>query len=122
MDHSDLTETIIGCAYRVYNTLGSGFLESVYEKCLAIEFEKTGINAEFQKPIEVFYGDRLVGSYIADVLAETNVIVELKAVRNLSAVHEVQLVNYLAATKVPVGLLINFGEEKVEVKRRVLGF
>ncbi len=122
MDHSDLTKKIIGCAYRVYNTMGSGFLESVYEKCLSVEFEKTGINAEFQKAIEVFYGDHLVGCYVADALVETNVIVELKAVRRLSAIHEVQLVNYLAATKVSVGLLINFGEERVEVKRRILAF
>ena len=122
MNYSDLTENIIGCAYRVYNTMGAGFLENVYEKCLAVEFEKSGIDAQFQKPIEVFYGDVLVGNYIADVLVETHVIVELKAVRHLSAIHEVQLVNYLAATQVPVGLLINFGEERVEVKRRVLEF
>ena len=122
MDYSGLTEKIIGCAYRVYNTMGAGFLEGVYEKCLAIEFEKAGINAEFQKPIEVFYEDHCVGNYVVDALVETDVIVELKAVRNLSAVHEVQLVNYLAATQVSVGLLINFGEERVVVKRRVLAF
>ncbi len=120
MDQFDLTEKIIGCAYRVYNTMGAGFLENVYEKCLAIEFKKSGIAAEFQKQIDVFYEEQSVGSYVADILVEQEVVVELKAVRKMAIVHEVQLVNYLAATNIPVGLLINFGEEKVEVKRRVL--
>ena len=122
MDRYDLTEKIIGCAYRVYNVMGSGFLENVYEKCLAIEFEKSGITAEFQKQINVFYERQHVGSYFADALVEQDVVLELKAVRKLSTSHEVQLVNYLAATDIQVGLLINFGEEKVEVKRRVLKF
>ena len=120
VDSSDLTEKIIGCAYRVYNTMGSGFLESVYEKCLAIELEMAGLEAEFQKPIDVFYTSQQVGNFIADIFVENQVIVELKAVRRLVPVHEVQLVNYLAATKIQVGLLINFGEKKVEVKRRIL--
>lgn len=120
MHNFDLTEKIIGCAYRVYNEMGAGFLENVYEKCLAIEFEKIGIAAEFQKKIDVFYEHQNVGSYFADILVDQNVVVELKAIRKLSSAHEVQLVNYLAATNIQVGLLINFGEEKVEVKRRVL--
>jgi GxxExxY protein len=120
MDCSDVTEKIIGCAYRVYNTMGSGFLESVYEKCLAIELEKSNVRFETQRPIEVYYDNRIVGSFVADLLVEEKVIVELKAVRALSVVHEVQLVNYLAATRVPVGLLINFCETKVEVKRKIL--
>jgi GxxExxY protein len=120
MDCSEITEKIIGCAYRVYNGMGPGFLENVYEKCLAIELEKIGLNAEFQKSVEVFYESRNVGSFVADILVEGQVIVELKAVRSLAAAHELQLVNYLAATRMPVGLLINFGETKVEVKRRVL--
>ena len=120
LDISDITEKIIGCAYRVYNTMGSGFLEAVYGKCLAIEFDQAGLRAEFQKPIEVFYFGQNVGCYVADIVVDGQVIVELKAVRSLATVHEVQLVNYLAATKMSVGLLINFGETKVEVKRRVL--
>jgi len=120
VDSSDLTEKIIGCAYRVYNTMGSGFLESVYEKCLAIELEMAGLEAEFQKSIDVFYANQQVGNFIADIFVANQVIVELKAVRRLVSAHEVQLVNYLAATKIQVGLLINFGEKTVEVKRRVL--
>ena len=116
----ELTEKIIGCAYRVYNAMGAGFLEAVYEKCLAIEFEKIGLTAEFQKSIDVYYDTHNVGNFVADVLIQREVIVELKAVRNLAVAHEVQLVNYLAATKIPIGLLINFGESKVEVKRKVL--
>ena len=119
-DSSDLTEKVIGCAYRVYNTMGSGFLESVYEKCLAIELEIAGLKAEFQKPINVFYASQQVGNFTADIFIENQVIVELKAVRRLVSAHEVQLVNYLAATKIQVGLLINFGEKQVEVKRRIL--
>ena len=122
MNSSDLTEKIIGCAYRIYNVMGSGFLENVYEKCLAIEFEKSGLIAEFQKRVDVFYDGRNVGSYAADVLVDGKVIVELKAVRRLTVMHEVQLVNYLAATKIPLGLLINFGESKVDIKRKVLDF
>ena len=120
MNYSDLTEMIIGCAYRVYNNMGAGFLESVYEKCLAIELEKVGLESKFQAPIAVFYADTQVGSFVADIIVAGCVIIELKAVRTLNPVHEVQLVNYLAATKIPVGLLMNFGESKVEIKRRVL--
>ena len=120
MEYTDITEKIIGCAYRVYNKLGAGFLESVYEKCMAIEFERIVLQAVFQQPLNVFYDGHSVGSYIADIVVEEKVIIELKAVRTLTTAHEVQLVNYLAATKVPIGLLINFGETKVEVKRKVL--
>ena len=120
MDHSDLTEKIIGCAYRVYNTLGSGFLESVYERCLIIEAEKYGLSVEAQKAVNVYYDEQIVGNFIADLIVDKKVIIELEAVRNLVIAHEVQLVNYLTATKIPVGLLINFGETKVEVKRKFL--
>ena len=120
MDHSDLTEKVIGCAYRVYNTLGSGFLESVYEKCLIIEARKYGLSVEAQKAVNVYYDEQIVGNFIADLIIDKKVIIELKAVRNLVVAHEVQLVNYLTATKIPIGLLINFGEAKVEVKRKFL--
>ena len=120
MNYSDLTEKIIGCAYRVYNTIGSGFLESVYEKCLSIELENVGLTAEFQKPVDVYYDKQNVGRFVADIVVNDKVIVELKAVRTLTVTHEVQLVNYLAATGIKVGLLINFSSTKVEVKRKML--
>ena len=122
MDYADLTEKIIGCAYRVHNVLGSGFLESVYEKSLIIEIQKTGLPVESQKAINVHYDDHVVGSFFADMIVANTIIIELKAVRALASAHEVQLVNYLAATKFPVGLLINFGESRVEIKRKYLSF
>lgn len=119
MEYKDLTEKIIGCAYRVYNKMGFGYLESVYEKCMLIELDKTGFDIESQKPIRVQYNGEVVGDFIADILVNDTVIWELKSVRKLVEAHEVQLVNYLVATGKPVGLLINFGETKVEVKRKV---
>jgi GxxExxY protein len=119
MEYKDLTEKIIGCAYRVYNKMGFGYLESVYEKCMLIELDKTGFDIESQKPIRVQYNGEVVGDFIADILVNDTVILELKSVRKLVEAHEVQLVNYLVATGKPVGLLINFGETKVEVKRKV---
>ena len=119
MEYKDLTEKIIGCAYTVYNTMGFGFLESVYEKCMLIEFRKQGIKVEPQHRIEVFYEGESVGEFVADLLVEDTVIVELKSVRNIAQAHEVQLVNYLVATRKDVGLILNFGEREVEVKRKV---
>jgi len=119
MQYEDITEKVIGCAYRVYNKMGFGYLESVYEKCMLIELGKAGLNAESQEPITVYYDDQIVGNFIADVVVEDAVIVELKSVRTLAKAHEVQLVNYLVATRTDVGLLLNFGEHKVEVKRKV---
>ena len=119
MEYAELTEKIIGCAYRVYNTMGFGYLESVYEKCLMIELKKAGLRCETQKPITVRYEGETVGEFVADVVVEDTIILELKSVRHLSEAHEVQLVNYLVATGNAVGLLINFGEEKVEVKRKL---
>ena len=119
MEHRDLTEKIIGCAYTVYNRMGFGFLESVYEKCMLIELRKAGLNAESQKPITVYYEKENVGHFLADIVVDETVILELKSVRKIIDAHEVQLVNYLVATGKEVGLLINFGERKVEVKRKV---
>ena len=119
MQHKDLIEKIIGCAYRVYNKMGYGFLESVYEKCLLIELNKAGLKCEQQSAISVYYDNQNVGEFIADVIVEDTVIVELKSVRRIIKAHEVQLVNYLVATRKDVGLLLNFGEIKVEVKRKV---
>ena len=119
MEYRELTEKIIGCAYRVYNNMGFGFLESVYENCLMIELEKEGLNAERQRAINVYYEDTLVGEFKADIIVEGTVIVELKSVRQMTSAHEVQLVNYLAATNMPVGLIVNFAENKVQVKRKL---
>ena len=119
MYHKELTEKVIGCAYGVYNKMGHGFLESVYEKCLMIELKKAGLNAESQKPITVHYEGEIVGDFMADIIVEKSLILELKAVRRIIRVHEIQLVNYLAATGIDVGLILNFAEEKVEVKRKV---
>lgn len=119
MEHDELTRGIIGCAYRVYNALGSGFLESVYEKCMLIELRKLGLFVESQFPIKVHYDGEVVGTFEADLFVEKSVIVELKAVGALLRVHEVQLVNYLKATGTDVGLLLNFGDQKVEVRRKL---
>jgi len=119
MQLKELTERIIGCAFRVYNKMGFGFLESVYAKCLSIEFTKSGLTAVMRYPVAVYYDDQLVGEYYADALVEGQVILELKSVRQLALIHEVQLVNYLTATGKDVGLVINFGEHTVEVKRKV---
>ena len=119
MKHEELTEKIIGCAYAVYNALGSGYLESVYRKSLLIELKKAGLSATSEWPIKVYYDDVIVGNFFADVIVEGKVIIELKAVTQLVKAHEVQLVNYLTATKTDVGLLINFGPANVEVKRKL---
>jgi GxxExxY protein len=119
MQHKELTEKIIAAAYNVYNKMGFGFLESVYEKCLLIELGKSGLKAEPQKPITVKYENEVVGEFKADVIVEDTVILELKSVRQITQAHEVQLVNYLVATGKPVGLILNFGEQKVEIKRKV---
>lgn len=117
MQDEELTKTIIGCAYQVHNTLGAGFLEKVYENALTIELQKHELRVQQQKPITVYYEGQVVGEYIADLSVEDRVIVELKAGGALNKAHEVQLVNYLAATGIDIGLLFNFGES-VEVKRK----
>ena len=118
MEYEKFTEEIIACAYRVYNKMGFGFLESVYQKSMLIELRKSGISAENQKSITVFYDEEMVGEFMADIVVNDTIILELKSIRKLSKTHEVQLVNYLVATKMPIGLLINFGESGVEIKRK----
>ncbi len=122
MIHNDITEKIIGCAYKVYNKMGFGFLESVYEKCMLIELKKAGLKAVSQQAITVHYEDKVVGEFIADILVENDIILELKSVRKLVMAHEAQLVNYLVATGKSTGLLLNFGEQKVDVKRKFRTF
>ena len=117
--YTELTEKIIGCAFKVYNQLGAGFLEKIYENALAIELKDAGLSAQQQYPIKVYYNEIVIGDYIADIVVEDRVIIELKAVNSLAKAHEVQLVNYLKATKIEVGLLINFGDI-ISVKRKVL--
>ena len=116
--YKELTEKIIGIFYKVYNKLGYGFLEKVYENAMLIEFKKEGIPAVAQFPIKVLYEEEIVGEYYADILIATKVIVEIKAVKNLLTEHEAQLLNYLKATDIEVGLLLNFGP-KPEIKRKV---
>lgn len=116
--HSELTEKIIKAFYKVYNTLGYGFLEKVYENALFIELESIGLNVKKQEPIKVYYEEKEVGVYFADLIVSDIIIVELKAAESLSEEHESQLINYLKATDIDVGLLLNFGK-KPEVKRKV---
>lgn len=117
MDDNNLTHKIIGAAYKVHNQLGAGFLEKVYENALRIELTKQGLQAQQQIPISVYYDGENVGDYYADIWVEERIIVELKAVQTLSKEHEVQLVNYLTATGLDTGLLLNFGAS-VQVKRK----
>ena len=116
--YKDLTEKIIKIFYKVYNRLGYGFLEKVYEKAMMIEFKKGSIPATSQSPIQVFYEDEIIGEYFADILVDNKVIVEIKAARGLTAESEAQLLNYLKATDIEVGLILNFGP-KPEIKRKV---
>jgi GxxExxY protein len=119
MLYEDLSEKIIGCFYKVYNNLGYGFLEKVYENALVIEFRKAGIDFERQVPVKVFYEGEIVGEYVCDFIVGGKIVVEVKALKILSGSWEAQLLNYLRATDLKVGLLLNFGRE-AEFKRRVM--
>lgn len=114
-----ITEAIIGAAYKVGGTLGCGFLEKVYENAMALEMRSMGLDVKQQHEIAVHYNDAVVGSYCADLLVETRVLVELKAVRDLNDVMRAQCLNYLKATGLRICLLINFGNPRVEIKRVV---
>jgi GxxExxY protein len=116
--HKELSNQIIRCFYTVYNTLGFGFLEKVYENALMIELAKNVIKAEKQKPIKVFYENNIVGEYFADIIVENCIILELKASEYIVEEHELQLVNYLKATNIEIGLLLNFGR-RPEFKRKI---
>lgn len=118
MLHKEITSKIIAAFYAVYNTLGYGFLEKVYENALIIELEKRGLTVRQQVPIQVYYEGKVVGEYFADLLVGDKVIVELKAVKEIIDAHEAQLVNYLKATNIEVGLLLNFGTE-AKFKRKI---
>ena len=120
MDVNELTYKIQGAVFEVNRVLGPGFLEKVYENALLVELKRQGINAESQVPVKVYYKDSLVGEYIADILVEKKIIIELKTIKTLEKIHEAQLLNYLRATGIKVGLLVNFYHQKAEIRRRVL--
>jgi GxxExxY protein len=116
----ELTEKILGAAFKVQNKLGAGFLEKVYENSLSIELRKCGLAVECQKAFPVLYEGATVGDYLADLVVCEKVVVECKAVTALDAVHEAQLINYLKASGLRVGLLINFARPKLQYRRLVL--
>lgn len=118
LENDKLTETIMGCAMEVHRRLGPGYLESVYEKALMIELKRAGISCQNQKPIEVTYRDEAVGEFVADIVIEGRVILELKACQTLHQRHEAQLVNYFVATGHDIGLLMNFGTDSLQFKRK----
>jgi GxxExxY protein len=119
MEHDELTQIIIGCAYKVSNALGSGFVEKVYENALAHEVYKSGLKVQQQYQIKVFYDGLVVGEFAPDLLVAEKVLVELKAVRELDEIHMAQAMNYLKASGLQICLLINFGKPKVEIRRLV---
>ncbi len=116
--HTELTDKIIKAYYKVYNTLGYGFLEKVYENAMFIELKKMNLFVQKQKNISVFYESEEVGDYYADLIVDEKVIVELKAAEGLCEEHECQLINYLKATEIEVGLLLNFGKQP-ELRRKI---
>ena len=122
MELNKLTEKIIGCAYTVSNTLGAGFLEKVYENALAHELKLNKVEFDQQHPVKVLYDGVVVGDFVADLVVENQVIVELKAVRTIDNNHEAQLMNYLRASNIRTGLILNFGNPRLEIKRMLNGY
>lgn len=114
----ELIKTVIQCVYNVRMHLAAGFLETVYQKALVIELKEKGIHVNTETPINVYYKNEVVGEFRADLIVENAIIIELKAVQNLIPIHETQLVKYLTATNKDHGLLINFGGERIEIKRK----
>jgi GxxExxY protein len=116
----ELSDRIIGCAIAVHKELGAGYLEKVYERALCVEFKYQGISYVSQVPIQVFYREQIVGDYVADIIVESKIILELKACNIIHAMHSAQIINYLCATGLKVGYILNFGNEaKLEFKRIV---
>jgi len=116
--HKELTDKVIKTFYQVYNELGFGFLERVYQNALFFELKAQGFNCESEKAIKVYYKNLLVGEYRADILIENKLILELKATPTIVKDHELQLINYLKATEIEIGMLLNFGE-KPEFRRKI---
>ena len=117
--HKELSKKIINCFYTVYNSLGFGFLEKVYENAMMIELNKQGLVAEKQKPVKVIYSESVVGVYFADIIVEDTIIIELKASEYLIEEHELQLINYLRATNMEIGLLLSFGKNP-DFRRKIV--
>ena len=117
-----ISERIINCAFEVHNALGCGFLEKVYGNALTIELRRNGLQVVQQASIEVYYRSAIVGDYVADILVDEEVIIELKAAKSIGAVHKAQLLNYLKAARLKLGLILNFGTTKLEIKRLVNEF
>ena len=122
MEEEALTAKIIGCAMRVHSALGPGYLESVYQKATAHDLRKAGLDVQREKPLAVIYDGVLVGDFLADIVVEGKVMLELKANHALAPINEVQLVNYLAASGLEIGLPLNFGAERLEFKRKTRTF
>ena len=118
MEFEEITHEIIGAAYKVFKTVGFGFLESVYKKAMIIELKKKGLKVEEEKPLKVYYEDQVVGDFFIDLFVQDEIVVELKANQSIAKEHEVQLVNYLNGVHKEVGLLINFGQSGVQVNRK----
>ena len=116
--HKDTTDIILKSFYKVYNNLGYGFLEKVYENALLYELRNQGLDCEKQKPIKVYYEQIQVGEYYADIIVNECIILELKAAESIAEEHEFQLINYLKATEIEIGLLLNFGKNP-EFKRKI---
>ncbi|MBN2543836.1 GxxExxY protein [bacterium] len=116
---NELSGEIIGCAFAVHNELGCGFLEKVYENALCMELKENGIEFSQQAPIKVYYKNRIVGDYCADILVEKSIVVELKTVKAIDEIHEAQILNYLKSTRLKLGLILNFYKPKLEIKRFV---
>jgi GxxExxY protein len=119
MEINKLTEGVIGCAFNVSNALGVGYLEKVYENALAVELRAQEIKVVQQKPISVVYRGVIVGEYIADMLVDDQLILEIKAARAIDRAHEAQLINYLKATGIHTGLVLNFGTSHLGISRKV---
>ena len=122
MSTEELITQIIQCAYNVRAKLTAGFLESIYQNALFIELKDNGLSVEKEVPINVYYNNIIIGEFRADIVVDNTVVIELKAVQHLTTAHEAQLVNYLTATDIEHGLLINFGSEKIEIKRKYKTF
>lgn len=120
MLEEELTYKIRGCVFEVYKEIGAGFLEKVYENALVIELRNQGLVCKSQQALTVKYKDNVVGEYVTDIIVADKILVELKAVTKLTSIHEAQILNYLKATGVKVGLLVNFAYPKATVKRYVL--
>ncbi len=117
--YKELSYKIVGCIYEVYNKIGSGFKESIYQNSLNIEFKRKNINFENQPRLPIFYKDKRVGFYVPDFVVDDKIIIELKSVEFMPKIHESQLYNYLKGTKYKLGYIINFGSSKIDIRRRI---